>query len=147
MIGYCFRGEISEVKQCFHFGTFRHLEHWVLVSKKVKELLKGYFFETCQWILFWKSGTTFCISTKPQGIFPSHKRKFFCPWEEQKSMASFDDVTKTVFLLNIPKHPYFAQFHRQSVEQDQSDNQQTWQGGVWHVWLCKFQYWNFWISF
>ena len=86
MIVYCFRGEISEVKQCFHFGILRHLEHWVLVSKKVKEWLKGHFFETCQWILFWKSGTTFCICTKPQGIFPSHKRESFSVLEKNRKI-------------------------------------------------------------
>lgn len=32
--------------------------------KEKKELLKGHFFETCQWIFFWKFGTPFWIGSK-----------------------------------------------------------------------------------
>ena len=52
MIGYCSWGQNSEIKQSCYDGTIGHLEKWVPVSERKKEVLKEQFFETRQWLFF-----------------------------------------------------------------------------------------------
>ena len=80
MIGYWSCGQNNEIK-CFHIGTLKHLEKWVLISS-------CFFFKPVFFRFFWrcKSEIPFWICTKLKTILPWFIRGNFSALEKSKKL-------------------------------------------------------------